>query len=93
MYLGAGEKPARRTERTTLKEGSSLDNQPKPRDEGAREPIIVYCLETECKRTTYHGIDDWSEDEHRHMLVHTGRAPSMMAPFCDQHRAKKQPAA
>lgn len=69
-----------------------MDGTSEPLRDGEGEPVpsyVVYCLHKGCTRTTWHGLNDWSEDEHRHMLVHTGRIGSMMGPYCDLHKEKK----
>lgn len=35
---------------------------------------IMYCLAPDCTMTTWHGLDDWSEDEERWALAMDGRA-------------------
>lgn len=66
--------------------------EPLREEEGVRPSIIVYCLEDGCKLTTWHGLNDWAHDEERSQMVADG-APSMMAPYCPNHRQAKTAAA
>ena len=56
-----------------------------------KEPAILFCFYEGCKMTAWEDCpDDWSEDEHRHMLVWTGRAPGLINP-CPVHRQEEKP--
>lgn len=68
------------------------------KNDDVRPPIVLFCLhmegESRCQKTSWYGMDDWSENPDRKEGMETGRYTSMMASggFCSEHRSKTRKA-
>jgi hypothetical protein len=57
--------------------------------EGVRAPIVVYCLDKNCRLTSWHGMDHWEISMDRQDGITSGKYTSMMGPYCPDHRKEK----